>query len=157
MVTEPSKSADGNKNDPPATESPVAPATARSPVERAVVWTAIVVLLIVVYFEYRANSAFRNSWRELKAALEASEKPRGQPVPIDQIEMYLSPGFEKSKPQKITSMAEGQYNQIVYTWSGLLKDYTLRVKYGIEFGDQSPAIISFDQGTDPAATQPAKK
>lgn len=157
MTTEPGKSADGSKNDPPATVKPAAPISIRSPVERAIVWTAIVVLLIVAYFEFRGNSAFRNSWRELKAALEASEKPNGQPVPIDQIEMYLSPGFKKSEPVKISSKTEGQYNQVTYSWSGLLKDYDLRVQYGIEFGNQPPAIISFDQGTDPAVQQPAQE
>ena len=56
-------------------KSEKAPVKQRSPVERAIVWGGILILILVVAIEYRAQQGYTNS---LMALSEASDENDGE-------------------------------------------------------------------------------
>lgn len=139
----------------------------RNPVERAIVWGLIVVLLAFAGVEGAARWGYSRTIGNIEAAVAQSETAKGQPVTMEQVEQLVA-GF----PQK--SIVRGDFESTVtYRWPSLAKKYGAHVVYQLKSGnvrdfytDEAPAeepltappSSSVDQeepANDPESTMPS--
>lgn len=118
-------------------ESPPSVARSRSPIERAVVWTLIGVLLVVLGIELAAFGRYRFALWELSHALEAAaDDPEG--LTAAKVGEVLG-GKKFVEASQLSYMEMLATRVEVYEWSGLLRDRRLYVYYG---GGRNPEVVS---------------
>ena len=103
----------------------------RSPIERAVVWSLIGLLVLVVAYEAWVRSSFTRSQRVLREAVAGSDQGRVQK--IEEVERQLS--GSPSKSIQTTRMEQ----TITYQWRSLFRKYIVQV----HVGDQNE-VLSYE-------------
>ena len=114
----------------------------RSPVERAIVWGGIVVLLGVLAFEARQKYSYDPTVTQLRKLLSEDSEKHFKLSEIRPM-IYGSPSEVKSPHER------SAYNRINLKWLSLFKDY--RVELIVEREGADPLIAGFSTpgGTDP--------
>lgn len=111
----------------PAQASDAAPAPKRNPIERAVVWGLILILLCIVGWEATARYGYGHTMEQLTTALARDEGVDAIPLHLDDVPLLLG-GFPSRTEQqgKVLSL-------VSYRWQGLLKDHGgIHVTYDTE-------------------------
>ena len=129
-------------------ETVTKPAKQRSPVERAIVWGGILLLLLVVGIEYRAQQGYANS---LQALSDASDETEGE-LTLDEVEALFSGG-----PSRSVKTENGIETHFVYSWLSFFKsgEYVLNV---LASKDEPSHLLRYytADGVDPMAPIPPK-
>lgn len=107
----------------------------RSPVERAIVWGVIGVLVVVVAIEGRARMAYSSTLSSLGALVKQAEQ-NDEYVTLSQARAaYSGSPTEESQPA-------GRFEQsIILKWFSLLKTYQIEIQ--VEPGEDDPAFLGF--------------
>jgi hypothetical protein len=133
------------------------PKSSRNPLERIIVWGVIAALLVVVYFEFRANSDFRGAEAALHKALEDAEKGNDVVSRTRAEEIAKQHGSPTlTDPVEMTSPAHGKHQEAVYTWKSLLREQKLFVVMSIEderLGDEEAYVIAIETEADRKARE----
>lgn len=165
MTQEPNQDPDFNVNSPGAKTS----RTARSPVERGVVWGLIVILLLGVTVEWSARKGYQASLMALENALQevqesqqrataaiAFELPGRRLTPQEFAEATrgkMKPGLTAvaiaplihgfpSHTAITGRQAASQFTRVdIYRWRGLLRGYVIRVNY---VSEPVPVVVSVE-------------
>ncbi len=113
----------------PAEKNPVGaqPPKTRSPVERAIVWGVILVLLGVVLIEYRATSGM-NADRE--SLIDAQEKTTA--VTESQVKSLVTHFSGHSSRSGLTMNSLSASQEDIYSYWGILKQRRLYVYFGVK-------------------------
>ena len=119
-------------SDTPAVATP--PRKPRSQVERAIVWSLISGLLVVVVLQWRAHDGFSKTKNAIQSAIDATENAPGieqRSVSVNDVPPLIvgNPDYA-TEPINIFLLPEWRVD--TYTWRGVLKPYVLRVYYGVE-------------------------
>lgn len=118
--------------------APAASKTSRNPVERAIVWIAILALIAVCGREALARFGYGNSLNRLQTVLGADDD--GVVLTVDEANGLVS-GFPTKEVDEANRV-------ITYHWSGLLKDYgSIHLPYspdneilGLQTADAPPPV-----------------
>ncbi|MSR56414.1 MAG: hypothetical protein EXS05_01920 [Planctomycetaceae bacterium] len=114
---------------PPNAPAP-APATRkpRSPVERAIVWGVILLLLIVVLIEWRGSSGIKSDADAAHAAMEKSTKGYLTESELNQLVTRYS---HRESQTGLTANEIAASRVDTFTYSGLLKKRMLYIYFGL--------------------------
>lgn len=114
------------------------PQKKRSPVERAVVWGFILVVVGLVIIQGNAYLNFRNTNVPLQAAVKKSDDSE-QAATESMVKALVrgTPAYETGAPEDAMDLPSAK-RMDTYTWKALLRDYSLRVYYGA--GD-NPEVV----------------
>ncbi len=115
------------ENDTSQADSPAADAKNRNPIERTIVWGLIGVLLIILAIEGNSWFRFTRSLSAVQEAIQAADKS-DQQLKMDSVEKLIS-----GSPQ-VTDEQHGISGVKTYQWSGLIKDRSFHVEYGLRTG-----------------------
>ncbi|HTI51108.1 MAG TPA: hypothetical protein VL475_09155 [Planctomycetaceae bacterium] len=134
----------GNQPAPPS----VAPAKTRSPIERAIVWGGILVLLVLVGIEFNWKRAHESALETLLAKVKAADDS-DQPLKAADVKAFVggkTPRVEQVADKRLASNAR---RVEIYTWPTLnfLGERALYVYYGIGEGDDAE-VLSVTTGPD---------
>ncbi len=112
-----------------ATPSPNAPEAqkTRSPVERALVWGLILVLVLVVLFEFKAKRNFDNSLNALNEAFQDADQ-NNKFLTASQVDEIVS-GHSSVNTDKLGANRFLADRQDTYTFKGLIKTHTIYIAY----------------------------
>lgn len=112
----------------------------RSPVERALVWAVICLLIVVAGLEGWSRYGYTRSVRSLQAALAENDKT-GKEIPLAEVDrvLYGTPILAGVKRDE-----RRQY--VRYTWWSLVRDYEIELTAET---DDDPAILSLETGNAP--------
>lgn len=106
---------------------PATPVRRRSPIERAVVWGGILVLLLFVLMEWQSKSGFEATLSNVDTALE-----RGA-FPMEELSKHLH-GFAFQSESE-----HDKQRMLTVSWPSLAKSYQLRMPI-----EQDNKIVSVD-------------
>lgn len=116
----------------------------RSKVERAIVWSVILIMLVIVFFEWKARDGYNKTLNAISQASKASEEdPSAAPVTKSTVEGLVS--GSPTKQDGITA-----FNRtVLYTWQGLtrLRTYTILVTLDGMKDSADPVLLSFETGS----------
>ncbi len=122
-------------------------APARSPVERAVVWGFILLLLVIVSLEFVAHLKYTKAIR----AVEERQVLAEDGSPFMESEFYqLLGGKQPTEKQEITHPVHRRCRQEIYQWNGPLRKRTLTVYFML--GEDSEVLAYETSGTPPKAS-----
>jgi hypothetical protein len=114
-------------NRPASGPAPQAPPPKRNPVERVVVWGVIVVGLALIAVQAKAWYSCRESLKRVLDAVRATEASTDiSHVTIDSLATVLVGNPEASDE------VQGHDGIRHYVWKGLVKDYGIHVRYGVQ-------------------------
>jgi len=124
----------------------------RSPVERAIVWGLIGVLLIVLGIEALADRSCRGALDKLDDVRALSEQQNTYTV----TEAMVAEALGGKKPSASESIPEiGATGKTdVYVWWGVLKNRRLYVRYGISGVKGEPEMISHSMSKEESSATP---
>ena len=111
----------------------------RSPVERAIVWGGILIMLGIAGVQGYAYLNYSQTIKPIQAAVKESDDT--EKVVTEE----MVKGWVKGQPQYETSAPDGTQEMLnakrmdVYTWKGVFRSYVLKVFYGV--GD-NPEVVS---------------
>ena len=146
---------------PPTSPQPAPAKAARNPVERFIVWGVIIALLVVVYLEFRANTAFQSSVQNMQKELERADNNPGQPFLESAIESHLAGDPARTGPDEKTTTNFGVHRESTYTWKSLLREQKLYVVTSFEdiqrFEDQLSHVIAIETEQDRTARLEAEE
>lgn len=110
----------------------------RSPVERGLVWGAILALYLVVVFEWRAQYGYNQALGAVTAAMEAGEKSEN-PIELEDAVRAM-----KKKPSEEQQGKYGIAKVWIYTWRwrSLFKSYS--IKLTVDQQDDSVLFLDTD-------------
>lgn len=97
----------------------------RSPRERAIVWSVIAILVVLVIFEARAKFQHSAAVRKLDAFQRQS---RGTPMKIDQIVPLFAKQPEISTETIGTQNRKLEFKIYMWKWSGIFKTYKIQLQ-----------------------------
>jgi len=124
----PEQSASPSSEPAPAASAPAAASkSGRNPVERVIVWGVIIALLVIVFVEFRANSAFQNSLAALDAQLAIAEANPGSPFLITDVQPLLVGSYSGTEPEEKVETGFGKHQEVVYTWKSLLREQKIYI------------------------------
>lgn len=151
----------------PPSVTPESPAPKkRSPIERAVVWGGIAILLVVAGMQFLAWNGFRRTLKPLQAAMQKADEseetvteahvkemlrgnptrqesgPRSDSVKIGNADEDADTGDSTAAPDASELAASGASRIDTYTWKGLFRSYVLRVYYGIDAGKHGREVLN---------------
>jgi len=123
------------------------PSKKRSPVERAIVWSMIAGLLVIVGIEATAKNGYDSTRTAVQDRI--SSDPEGD-VSYSEVQTLLTGYFSEVQADgpRVGGIATSQY--ITYRWFSLFKNYELRLT--IETGEDDPLVLGFE--TPEAPTPP---
>lgn len=127
-----------DQNDP-AQAKPAGEKKPRSPIERAVVWGGILIMVIVIGVEYRAKSAFESNFKKLDDALGEAVTTGKPLVEADVKRIVTGYSDHQSSTAGPNKLAASRID--VFTYKGLLQTRVFRVSYGIEGADGNPPEV----------------
>jgi hypothetical protein len=142
----------GATSDKPAKSS-------RNPLERIIVWGVIAALLVVVYFEFRANSDYQAALKELQDKLEETENSGTVLYRSEAEEIAKKHGNPTlTAPVEKTSSIHGKHQEATYTWKSLLREQKIYVVFTVEderLGDEEANVIAIETEQDRQEQQKA--
>ena len=109
----------------------------RLPIERAIVWGLILVLLLVVVLEARARFGFSRSFKQLTQALRAADSAAAEVTESDVLRILGHKQPRESQPAGRLGYVATRID--TYIWSGLIRRYTMYIYYGM--GDD-PTVLT---------------
>jgi hypothetical protein len=115
------------------------PPKPRSPRERAIVWSTIGILLVVLGIEACAWFAFQSAHGKILDALRKAEEQDDYRV-TKSIVSRIFQGKEPTSSETIRA-AVGQGRLDVYVWKGLLRNRTLNLHYSIQGTTEEPEVM----------------
>lgn len=107
----------------------------RSPVERIIVWGAIIVLLGVVAVEARARKGYEWTLNALQKQLAKDEGADAEPLLVKDIDKYVV-GWPRR-----TESEEGSYHKITLTWGGLFRSHGIDLTYDSRDNGEGLAVL----------------
>ncbi len=126
----------------------------RSPIERAIVWGLIVILLAVVGIEYYARASYDSTLNGLEDAIEATaDNDIG--LPLSEARKSISGLYSESEMAEISYLER----EVEYKWFSLFKDYQMLLR--VEASGDDPSVTRFvtpnaDGGFDERAANTGK-
>ena len=148
---------------PAPSNAPAAPAKKRHPIERALVWGGIVVLLAVLGWEFSAREGYNRSMHDLE---EAVQKPSETPLTAENVRQYVHGYAVWGETKYLNSKL------ITLKWPSLFKQYQFNlaldgngVVRGVETelpkADSMDAVVhpmeaAASPQPQPAATEPGE-
>jgi len=125
------ESQSGSTPQEPETKKP------RSPVERAIVWGGIAVLLVVVIVEAKARQGYDHALNEITARISEVEDTDG--AVNEAIVAEVFGGRKPASSGQAHNTSSGAKRVDIYRWDSLFKARALYVYYGL--GD-SPEVLA---------------
>jgi len=106
------------------------PKKPRSPVERAVVWGGIAILLGLLAIQANAFMSFSQTKKPLLAAVRESDDT-DKVVTEEMVKGMIqgNPAHETGAPEGISDVSAKRMD--TYTWKGLFRSYAIKVFYGV--------------------------
>lgn len=128
----------------PASNTPAAPKKSRSPVERIVVYSMIVVLLVLVGIQAHARFGYTMTLNNLRPRID-DEDPNVEALPITEIPEYIV-GW----PSRSEGEVSNTVKSIEYRWTGLLgKSYGLTLTYNTLSEPYTVQGLASDDAAEP--------
>ncbi len=116
----------------------------RSKIERAITWSVIVILLVIVFFEWRARNGYTKTLNAIdRASKNSEEDPSATPVTLSSVGKLVA-----GSPTK-TDGKTPLNKTVLYTWRGLtgLRVYTILVTLEGTLNAADPMLLSFETGS----------
>jgi len=111
----------------------------RSPVERAVVWGIIAVLVVVAVLEARSRFGFKAAYDSLLDRIEQGEKT-GESLAGLEVTDILN-GRKPYKTHEVQGLINGGIRVDIYRFGGILQKRTLYVYYGSGGRKGQPEVV----------------
>lgn len=121
-----------------ALEQPKKTAPARSPIERAVVWGLIALLLAIVGWEFTAHMGYTKALRGFKE--EFAKIDGGQSFTTETVNKVVG-GKAPAKHEEITDGIYGQCVEEIYSWNGPIRKRGIRVLLSV---GANPEVMEYD-------------
>ena len=132
-----------------------AAAKPRSPVERAIVWGIIAVLVVVAGLEARARFGFNDAYDSLLNRLQKGEET-GALLSGPEVTDTLK-GRKPDETRKVRGLANGASRVDIYRFGGVLQKRTLYVYYGTAGKKGKPEVVAVtDQEAEKFTSPPPR-
>jgi len=133
-------STDSHKtNQEPTTAQTTQTPKGRSLTERCLVWGGIVVLLVIVLFEWSARNGYSKTLVAWEAARKANDEGSG--LVLTEADKLVR-GFPST-----TSRDQPPLSKVLtYTWSGLFRSHSIRLQIDLQ---GEPTVLMIDSVIDP--------
>lgn len=112
----------------------------RSPLERALVWSGIGILLVVLAIEASTRFAFQSAYTTILDELRKAEEQDDYRVTRSMVTRLFG-GKEPASSETIR-VAVGQERLDSYVWRGLLKNRSLYLHYSIQGTTEEPEVMA---------------
>jgi hypothetical protein len=117
----------------PTTQAGTPAKKTRSPVERAVVWGGILLMVVLVGYQYYVNRCYRQTSDKLNVVLKEADTDADA---LNAVRLYdttvkkMLVGNPKLAESRETKMDWTTSKVDTYTWSGPFKSYSLELHFG---------------------------
>lgn len=143
------------------------PAKKRSTMERAAVWAGIVVLLLVVFMEWRSLQGYQTTMNQLDEVLAS-----GKTIPVANLPQYISGDASQTEGER-----KGE-KTVTLHWPSLFKTYKLYLPIernnaissfepadaasvppvrAVDYNNPGPSLSDKDKATNEEAAKPGEK
>jgi cell division septation protein DedD len=112
----------------------------RSPVERAIVWGGIGILLIVAGIQGMAAYGFSVSQDKIDAAVKRANNTSDE-LRLKEAEELMSGIWSKTAIQK-----KGSDRFVVYSWTGVYQSYIILLKIGVD--ESNPLVVAYELNSE---------